>query len=198
VLSRHQFRSEAVPRACSSCAGLGSPPVSDADQSGRSESRPGLSRPALRQANDRRRSYVFLLASEPSILLPHTCGLASRVRKLAASVGRSTACEEHGGGVGLPCEFSDLLPVILCELRDRSCREPWRARHPGVAHAVRIQNPGNCVPMRRSDQVFRKGRAEHLTDRERRGAVQRKHDDQRSYATYGKTEGSTSDSHNTR
>src|ERR1700709_576106 len=88
--------------------------------------------------------WFALRGSDPDFLA-NTGGLAAGIGIFPTTVGCAAACEEHGGGIGLPCKLGDFLPVIGVELRYGCASEIRRPRYPDVAQAVGIQHPGNGV-----------------------------------------------------
>src|SRR5207249_1964742 len=69
--------------------------------------------------------------------------------------------------VGCPGEFPDLLPIVFLVARHRAALVLGAGRDPDVAHALRVEDPGERSTRRRSHELVGKRRGERLLDRER-------------------------------
>src|SRR5438552_1203414 len=94
-------------------------------------------------------------------------GQRQRVRVLAPSVGGAATHVDERPCVGCPGEFPDLLPIVFLVARHRAALVLGAGRDPDVAHALRVEDPGERSTRRRSHELVGKRRGERLLDRER-------------------------------
>ena len=59
-------------------------------------------------------------------------------------------------------QLGDLLTVIIFECCDSCRRKGGAARHPNIAHAVEIADPGDCIAPFRRRQLCGKGIVQYL------------------------------------
>src|SRR5438876_1522231 len=89
-----------------------------------------------------------------------------RVRVLAAPVGVAATNVDERPSVRDPGELADLLSVVLLVGRQRPPLIVGARRDPDVAHALRVEDPGERPTRRRRHELVGERRGERLLDRE--------------------------------